>query len=125
MHPSCAQTNGLSPVCAFLTWIAFCVACLNERPHPYGQGRGPVLYGVLMRVTTLFTILRLRRWMTRIDVARKKRSARLLSEKKVFFGSRRALTVCHARRFARRFVVDVTEEYSRAFGGERFRTHPL
>jgi hypothetical protein len=31
-----------------------------------------VLYGVLMRVTTLFTILRLRRWMTRIDAARKK-----------------------------------------------------
>jgi hypothetical protein len=33
---------------------------LNDRPQAYGHGSGPTLYGVLMRVTTLFTILRLK-----------------------------------------------------------------
>ena len=51
-------------------WIAFCVACLKERPHPYGHRMCPVEYGVAIFVTTLLTIFRLRSARTPGDVRR-------------------------------------------------------
>jgi hypothetical protein len=105
------------------------VACLNERPHPNGHGSGPVLYGVLMRVTTLFTILRLRSAYGERATPRSSRSSGQTSG----FRANRRFAVSELKDLAREYSVfsrasvGHVEEKSRSegFRGVEARTHPL